>query len=150
MNKPKRGFVVPEGMAELVKGAKVEAKGEGETPPSTPPADKAPEAEKPLEEGKPPEEVKPPVEPEKAPPAPAPQAEHVHRRASDPAPEAKKPWEVASGDPTAVNFRPELSLHAKMEWVCNNVPRMSRLRILREGAEMLCDHLIEKYGKEKA
>jgi hypothetical protein len=74
---------------------------------------------------------------EKAPPAPATQAA-----------EGKRPWEVASCDPTAVNFRPELSLHAKMEWVCNNVPKMSRLRILREGAELLCDQLIATHYRE--
>jgi hypothetical protein len=68
--------------------------------------------------------------------------------AETPVPDAepvKKPWEVASGDPTAVNFRPDSHLHAKMEWVCENVPKMSRLRILREGAELLCNTLIEKY-----
>jgi len=59
--------------------------------------------------------------------------------------EAKKPWEVAATEPTASNFKPDMSLHAKMEWACNNVPRMSRLRILREGAELLCNQLIEKH-----
>lgn len=146
MNQPKRGFAIPPGMAELVGGAKVTTK-EGEANTSTPPAEqKPPEAEKP------PEEVKPPAEPEKTPPAPAEPAAHVHRRADDPAPEApvvKKPWEVSTTEPTASNFKPELGLHAKMEWVCNNVPRMSRLRILREGAEMLCDALIAKYHKEE-
>lgn len=57
----------------------------------------------------------------------------------------KKPWELASGDPTAINFRPDMSLHAKMEWVCENVPKMSRLRILREGATLLCNQLIAKH-----
>lgn len=60
----------------------------------------------------------------------------------------KQPWEVASSDPTAINFKPEPSLHAKMEWVCNNVPKMSRLKILREGAALLCDQLIEKYYRQ--
>lgn len=59
--------------------------------------------------------------------------------------EGKAPWEQASGDPTAINFRPDMPLHAKMEWVCENVPRMSRLRILREGAALLCDQLIAKH-----
>jgi len=58
-----------------------------------------------------------------------------------------KPWERASGEPTAVNFRPDIPLHAKMEWVCENVPRMSRLRILREGAMAECDRLIELHYK---
>ena len=57
----------------------------------------------------------------------------------------KAPWQQASGDPTSVNFRPDMPLHAKMEWVCENVPKMSRLRILREGAELLCNQLIEKH-----
>jgi hypothetical protein len=60
----------------------------------------------------------------------------------------QKPWEQASGDPTAINFRPDMSLHAKMEWVCDNVPKMSRLRILREGAELLCNMIIEKHHRE--
>ena len=60
--------------------------------------------------------------------------------------EPKKPWELVTSDPTAVNFKPEPSLHAKMEWVSKNVPGgMSRLKILREGAALLCDQLIEKY-----
>lgn len=61
----------------------------------------------------------------------------------------QKPWEVASGDPTAINFRPDMSLHAKMEWVCENVPRMSRLRILREGATLLCNQLIDKHYRSQ-
>jgi len=77
-------------------------------------------------------------EPGRTPPAPAPAALAT-----------KKPWEVASGDPTAINFRPDMSLHAKMEWVCENVPKMSRLRILREGAELLCKMLIEKHYRHQ-
>lgn len=76
----------------------------------------------------------------------------VEKTAPAPAPAAvatKKPWELASGDPTAINFRPDPSLHAKMEWVCDNVPKMSRLRILREGAEMLCNMLIEKHYRKQ-
>ena len=61
----------------------------------------------------------------------------------------QKPWELASGDPTAINFRPDMSLHAKMEWVCDNVPKMSRLRILREGAELRCNMLIEKHYRKQ-
>lgn len=61
----------------------------------------------------------------------------------------KAPWELASGDPTAINFRPDMPLHAKMEWVCENVPKMSRLRILREGAELLCNMLIEKHYRNQ-
>lgn len=74
----------------------------------------------------------------KTPPAPA------HEAVS-----AENPWEAASGAPTAINFRPDMSLHAKMEWVCDNVPKMSRLRILREGAEMLCNMLIEKHYRKQ-
>ena len=76
----------------------------------------------------------------------------VERTAPAPAPAAvaaQKPWEVASGDPTAINFRPDMSLHAKMEWVCDNVPKMSRLRILREGAELRCNMLIEKHCRKQ-
>jgi hypothetical protein len=62
--------------------------------------------------------VEPIAEVEKTAPAPAPAAMAT-----------KKPWEVASGDPTAINFRPDMSLHAKMEWVCDNVPKMSRMLI---------------------
>ena len=61
--------------------------------------------------------------------------------------ECTKPWEVASTEPTGSNFKPELALHAKMEWVCDNVPKMSKLRILREGAELLCNQLIERHYK---
>lgn len=84
------------------------------------------------------EVAQPAAEPEKTAPAPAPAAVAT-----------KKPWEVASGDPTAINFRPDMSLHAKMEWVCDNVPKMSRLRILREGAELLCNMLIEKHYRKQ-
>ena len=80
------------------------------------------------------EVTQPSAEPEQTPPAPAPQAV-----------EAEKPWETCDTEPTASNFRPELGLHAKMEWVCNNVPKMSRLRILREGAKLLCNQLIKKH-----
>lgn len=73
---------------------------------------------------------------EKTPPAPAPAAVAT-----------KKPWELASGDPTAINFRPDMSLHAKMEWVCDNVPKRSRLRILRDGAMAECDRLIALHYK---
>lgn len=69
--------------------------------------------------------------------------------ASEAATEGWKPWELASGDPTAINFRPDMPLHAKMEWVCENVPRMSRLRILREGATILCDQLIAKHYRSQ-
>jgi len=61
----------------------------------------------------------------------------------------KKPWGIASGDPTAVNFRPDIELHAKMEWVCENVPKMSRLRILREGADLRCEQLIAKHYRHE-
>lgn len=61
--------------------------------------------------------------------------------------ELKKPWENPTGTPRGLNFQPDLSLHAKMEWVCDTVPKMSKLRILREGAELLCNQLIEKYYK---
>jgi hypothetical protein len=83
---------------------------------------------------------------------PAQSLAEVEKTAPAPAPAAvdtKKPWEVAAGSPTAVNFRPDMSLHAKMEWVCDNVPKMSRLRILREGAELRCNMLIEKHFRKQ-
>jgi hypothetical protein len=82
------------------------------------------------------EAAQPTAEVEKSAPAPTPAAVAT-----------KKPWEVASGNPTAVNFRPDQSLHAKMEWVCDNVPKRSKLRILRDGAMAECDRLIALHYK---
>lgn len=83
------------------------------------------------------DQTQPVAEPEQSPPAPAPQVA-----------EGKKPWELANSAPTSILFKPEAILHGKMDWICNNVPKMSRLRILREGAELLCNRLIEThYGK---
>jgi hypothetical protein len=79
-----------------------------------------------------------PVGLEKASPAPALQAVEAKR----------KPWENPTEPPKGLNFQPDEELHAKMNWVCDNVPKMSRLRILREGALMLCDALIAKHYKE--
>ena len=81
--------------------------------------------------------AQPAVEVGKTPPAPAPQAVEAKHRA--------KPWENPTDSPKGLNFQPEAELHAKMNWVCENVPRMSRLRILREGAMLLCDQLIAKH-----
>jgi hypothetical protein len=86
------------------------------------------------------EPVQLPAEVEKTPPAPAPQAEEAKPKA--------KPWEDLTDQPKGLNFQPAADLHAKMNWVCDNVPKMSRLRILREGAELLCNQLIAKYYKE--
>jgi len=80
------------------------------------------------------EVTQPSLEPEKTSFAPAQQAV-----------EATKPWELFTSAPTAILFKPDASLHAKMAWICDNVPKMSRLRILREGAELLCSQLIEKH-----
>lgn len=86
--------------------------------------------------------------------APSRPVAHSPRAAAKAPPEAAgaatgglKPWELDSGDPTAINFRPDMSLHAKMNWVCDNVPKMSRLRILRDGAMAECDRLIELHYK---
>jgi hypothetical protein len=79
-----------------------------------------------------------PIDEQKAPPMPAEQA-------LTPTP---KPWETSTDSPKGLNFQPDAALHAKMNWVCDNVPKMSRLRILREGALMLCNALIEKHYKE--
>lgn len=59
--------------------------------------------------------------------------------------EAGKPWEEYRGTPTAINFKPLDDAHAKMEWVCENVPKMSRMRLVREAVDMFCDQLIEKH-----
>lgn len=75
-------------------------------------------------------------QPEKTPPAAAPDA-----------PAAKKPWEESTERGKGLNFQPDELLHAKMNWVCDNVPRMSRLRILRDGAMAECDRLIELHYK---
>lgn len=61
--------------------------------------------------------------------------------------EVKKPWEELNEKPTSVNFMPDASLHAKMQWVCDNVPKMSRLRLVREAVDMYCDQLIAKRYK---
>lgn len=81
--------------------------------------------------------AQPAVETEKMPPAPAPQAVEAKH--------TTKPWENPTDTPKGLNFQPEAELHAKMNWVCENVPKMSRLRILREGAMLLCDQLIAKH-----
>lgn len=84
--------------------------------------------------------AQPAVEAEKTPPAPAPQAVEAKH--------TTKPWDNPTDKPTGLNFQPPADLHAKMNWVCENVPQMSRLRILREGAMMFCDAMIEKHYKE--
>jgi hypothetical protein len=88
-----------------------------------------------------PEPVEAPTEPEETPPPPASRAVEVKAQ--------PKPWENASEQPKGLNFQPEATLHAKMNWVCDNVPKMSRLRILREGAELLCNMLIEKHYRNQ-
>jgi len=85
------------------------------------------------------ESAQPPAEIGKTPPVPAPQA----------AAPKMKPWENLTGTPKSLNFQPSPELHAKMQWVCDNVPGgKSRLAILREGAMMLCDAMIAKHYKE--
>lgn len=78
-----------------------------------------------------------PAKPAKTPPA-----------AVEMVPAAKKPWEESTERGKGLNFVPEELLHAKMKWVCDNVPRMSRLRILRDGAMAECDRLIELHYKD--
>ena len=85
------------------------------------------------------EPAQPPAEPEKTPLAPAPQAADAKPR--------PRPWENATDQPKGLNFQPDATLHAKMNWVCDNVPKMSRLRILRDGAMAECDRLIELHYK---
>lgn len=66
-----------------------------------------------------------------------------------PAQRAVEPWEQYMEEPKGLNFKPDMTLHAKMTWVCNHIPRMSRLRILRDGATMLCDQLITTHYREE-
>jgi hypothetical protein len=88
------------------------------------------------------ESAQPPAEVEKTPPAPAPQVAEAIAR--------PKPWDNPTEKPKGLSFIPPAELHAKMEWVSKNVPGgMSRLAILREGAEMLCDHLIAKHYRDE-
>lgn len=75
------------------------------------------------------------AETEKTAPAPSPQVDGANA----------KPWENPTVKPTGLNFQPDAVLHAKMEWVCNNVPKMSRLRLVRLATEAYCDQLIEKH-----
>lgn len=81
-----------------------------------------------------PESAQSPVEVKRVPTAPA-------MRAAE---GKAKPWENSTETPKGLNFQPDAALHAKMNWVCENLPKMSRLRILREGAELLCNQLIEE------
>jgi hypothetical protein len=149
---PKQAPLSPEQVEALARlgdpnYGKTKPAGKGEAPVAPPP----PNPEKPSEAAKPEEGAQPPAEPAKTAPEPDPAPLHTHRRADDPPPtaeDAKKPWEVASTAPKAVNFQPDELLHAKMEWVSKNVPGgMSRLRMVREGVAMLCDQLIEKHYK---
>lgn len=66
---------------------------------------------------------------------------------STPAPTAPGPWDRSTAPSKGLNFQPETLLHAKMNWVCDNVPKMSRLRILRDGAMAECDRLIALHYK---
>jgi len=72
-----------------------------------------------------------PAEPEKTPPAPA-----------KAVPAAKKPWEDLSRGAKGSNFQPDPELYAKMIWCKENVPMMSILKLLRDGAEAECNRLI--------
>lgn len=76
-------------------------------------------------------------------------AAKVEQTLPAPAPQAVEPWEQYMEEPKGLNFKPDMVLHAKMTWVCNHIPRMSRLRILRDGATMLCDQLIAAHYREE-
>jgi hypothetical protein len=78
------------------------------------------------------------AEVEQTPPAAAAQAKCANPR--------PKPWDNPTERPKGLNFVPDQALHAKMEWVSSNVPGgMSRLRMLREGVELLCNQLIAEH-----
>lgn len=56
-----------------------------------------------------------------------------------------KPWEELSRGSKSMNFQPDAELYAKMMWCKENVPMMSLLKLLRQGAIAECDRLIALY-----
>lgn len=58
-----------------------------------------------------------------------------------------KPWEDLSRGSKSMNFQPDPELYAKMMWCKENVPMMSLLKLLRQGAIAECDRLIALYHK---
>lgn len=80
--------------------------------------------------------------------APVKMAAEVEQSFPATAPQPVAPWKQYMEEPKSLNFKPDITLHAKMTWVCNHVPRMSRLRILRDGATMLCEQLIATLYRE--
>jgi hypothetical protein len=57
------------------------------------------------------------------------------------------PWDDLTGEPKGLSLKMMPVLYAKMQWVCDNVPRMSMLKIVREGAEAEADRLIALHYK---
>jgi hypothetical protein len=58
----------------------------------------------------------------------------------------------AVGEPTdtqGLSFQPDATLPVQMNWVCDNVSKMSWFRILGEGAMVLCDQLIAMHYREE-
>jgi hypothetical protein len=62
-------------------------------------------------------------------------------------PEGPFPWDDLTGEPKGLSLKMTPVLYAKMQWVCDNVPRMSMLKIVREGAEAEADRLIALHFK---
>lgn len=58
------------------------------------------------------------------------------------------PWEALIDDPTkerATSMKMSPTLYAKMQWVTNNVPKMSFQKLIQAGAEAEADRLIALY-----
>jgi hypothetical protein len=64
------------------------------------------------------------------------------------APVGPFPWDTAIGEPKGVSPKFSPVLYAKMKWLCDNVPRMSMLRITRDGAEAEANRLVALYYKK--
>jgi hypothetical protein len=59
------------------------------------------------------------------------------------------PWECATGTPKGISIKLPATSYAKLQWVCDNVPRMSLQRIAREGAEAYADRLVALHFNSK-
>lgn len=66
-------------------------------------------------------------------------------RAAESATAPTKPWEDLRRGSKSMNFQPDPELYAKMMWCKENVPMMSLLKLLRQGAIAECDRLIALY-----
>lgn len=60
----------------------------------------------------------------------------------------RKPWEASGIRGKGVNLKTSAELYAKMKWITENVPRMSILKIVRQGAEAEADRLIAEHYQD--